>query len=157
MPHDVFANLSQKSEVLAKLEELTSHNCLDEHQVGLARILRFRQNHSLIQAVLEYATKIERASDILIAEALNVLVAQDLPISIKVLAANALGHLIYQRPTKTDSDFDLGRVMESMVHVVSKSESPALKKAVFKALGRARNRKPRNGGKTLPNVKRIEL
>jgi hypothetical protein len=152
--HDIFGNLSRKDEVLAALEEIVSQNRLDEHQIGLARILRFRENHALLHAALECAIKIKRSSDILIAEALNVLVAQDLPVSIRSLAAGALGHLIYHRPTKADSDFDLDMVMESMTHVLHKSESPTLKKALFKAIGLANSRRPRNGYKSPLQMKR---
>jgi len=155
MQPDIFGDLSPGSGVLAKLDELASQGCLDQHQVGLARILRNRQNRSLLHGALEYATKIERASDILIAETLNVLVAQDLPISTRALAAGVLGHLICHRPTKAFSDFDLDMVMESMNHVLYKSESPILKKALFKAIGLARNRKSRNGANALLHMPRL--
>jgi len=152
--HDIFGNLSRKDGVLVALEEIACQNRLDEHQIGLARILRSKENHTLLHAALECATKIERSSDILIAEALNVLVAQDLPVSIRSLAAGALGHLISRRPTQADSDFDLDRVTESMAHVLRKSESPALKKALLKAIGLARSRRPRNGPKPPLQMKR---
>ena len=148
MSHDVFANLSRKNEILAKLQELASQNRLDDHQVGLARILRTRQSYGLVHAVLEYAKKIERASDILIAEALNMLVARDLPVSIRASAANTLGHLIRHRPTRVNSDFDLDIVMESMTHVLHRSESSVLKRALFRAIELARSRKSREDGKT---------
>jgi hypothetical protein len=146
--HDNFGNLSRKGEVLAMLEEIASQNRLDDHQIGLARILRFRQDHGLLRATLAYATKIEKSSDILIAEALNVLVSEDLPASIRASAAGALGHLVYCRPTKADSDFDLDTVMDSMIHLLHKLESRALKKALFKAIGLARGRKSRNNDKS---------
>jgi len=130
------------------LKQIASQNRLDEHQIGLARILRSRRDQRLLHAALEYATKIKRSSDILIAEALNVLVAQDLPVSIRALAAGALGHLIYHRPAKADSDFNLEMVMDCMVHVLHRSESPALKAALFKAIEVARNRKWRSGNKS---------
>ncbi len=157
MQPDIFGNLSQKSEVLAKLEELAAQNCLDEHQVGLARILRFRQSLSLLHTALEYAIKIERASDILIAEVLNVLVTQDLPVSTRALAAGALGHLICRRPTESASDFDLDMVVDSMAHVLYKSESSVLKKALFKAIGLARSRRPRNPGRFIHSAPRHRL
>jgi hypothetical protein len=152
--YDILGNLSRKDEVLAMLEEIASQSRLDEHQIGLARILRFKENPTLLHAALECATNIERSSDILIAETLNVLVAQDLPVSIRSLAAGALGHLISRRPIKADSDFDLDMVMESMAHVLRKSESPTLKKALFKAIGLARSRRPRNGRKSPLRIKR---
>ena len=157
MQPDIFGNLRQRSEVLAKLEELTAQNCLDEHQVGLARILRFRQSPSLLHAALECATRIERASDILIAEVLNVLVAQDLSISTRALAAGALGHLICHRPAESASDFDLDMVVDSMAHVLYKSESSVLKKALFKAIGLARNRKLRTPGRFTLSAPRHRL
>ncbi len=155
--HDIWENLSRKDEVLAALEEIASQNRLDEHQIGLARILRFRESHTLLHAALECATKIERSSDILIAEALNVLVAQDLPVSIRSSAANALGHLISHRPIRADSDFDLEMVIESMAHVLRKSESRSLKKALFNAIGLASSRRPRNDCKPRLPGKRFEV
>jgi hypothetical protein len=146
--YDIFGDLNRKDEVLAALEGIVSQNRLDNHQIGLARILRLRENHVLLHAALDCATKIERSSDILIAESLNVLVAQDLPVSIRSLAAGALGHLICHRSTKDDSDFDLEMVLESMVHVLCKSESPTLKKTLLQAIGLARSRRLRNGHKS---------
>lgn len=143
--HDVFGNLSRKDQVLALLAEIAAQDRLDEHQIGLARILRHRENHTLLHAALECVSKIGRSSDILIAEALNVLVSQDLPVSIRSLAAGALGHLIAHRPMKADSDFDLDMVMESMAHVLRKVQSPTLKKAIFNGIGHARSRGRRHG------------
>ncbi len=138
MQPDVFGDLSQSSEVLSKLHEIASRDSLDKHQVGLARILRFKQNYVLIDAALEYSVNIERASEILIAEALNVLVSQDLPIHTRASAARILGHLICHYPAKAVSDFDIERVIESMVHVLSRSQSPIIKQALFRAISAAR-------------------
>ena len=120
MQQDIFGDLTRKDEVLLMLQEIAAEGRLDEYQIGLARILRFRENHRLLHVVLEYAVRIEKPSDILIAEALNVLVAQELPISIRALAAGALGHLLARRPQRIDSDFDIDKVMDTMVHVLYK-------------------------------------
>ncbi len=141
MPPDIFGNLSRGNNVIAKLEELGSLKSLDEHQIGMARILRFRQNPSLIDATLKHTLRIEKASDILIAEVLNVLAARDLPVSTRALAAGALGHLIHCRPADAISDFDMDTVIESMSCILSRADSPVLKKALFKALDLARSRK----------------
>jgi hypothetical protein len=138
MQPDVFGDLSQQNGVLARLREIVSHDSLDEHQVGLARILRFKQNPSLIDAALEFSNNIEKASEILIAEALNVLVSHDLPIHTRALAASILGHLICRYPAEAVSDFDVERVIESMVHVLSRSQSPLLKHALFRSVSAAR-------------------
>jgi hypothetical protein len=154
---DVFGNLNRRSGVLAKLDELTLKDRLDQHQVGLARILRFRRNQNLLYEALEYANKIEKASDILIAEVLNVLVSQDLPIITRALAARVLGYLICRRPTGSVSDFDLDMVTESMVHVLSKTEAPALQKALREALGRANHRKRRRSVRIHNRMQRLRL
>jgi len=138
MQPDVFGDLSQQNGVLARLREIAFHDSLDEHQVGLARILRFKQNPNLIDAALEFSNNIERASEILIAEALNVLVSQDLPIHTRALAARVLGHLICHYPAEAVSDFDVERVIESMVHVLWRAQAPMVKQALFRAISAAR-------------------
>ncbi len=148
MHPDIFGALHRKNEVLAKLGELASRNCLDEHQIGLARILRFKQNPGLLQAALEYSAQIRKASDILIAEVLNTLVAQDLTISTRASAAGVLGHLICRRPSDEATDFDLDFVVESMEHVLQRTKSRVIKKALFEALELVRNKNLRNGGRT---------
>ncbi|MBN2339189.1 MAG: hypothetical protein JXP48_11685 [Acidobacteria bacterium] len=97
----------------------------------------------LVRAVLDYAARIDKASDILIAEVLHVLVSGGHPVSTRARAAAALGHLVSRRPPGRDSDFDLDRVVESMSHVLRRTNSPALKKALFGALGEVRARRTR--------------
>ena len=153
MQPDVFGDLSQQNGVLARLREIAFHDSLDEHQVGLARILRFKQNPNLIDAALEFSNNIERASEILIAEALNVLVSQDLPIHTRALAARVLGHLICHYPAEAVSDFDVERVIESMVHVLWRAQAPMVKQALFRAISAAR--KSMDGRKTISPFSKI--
>lgn len=138
MQPDVFGDLSQENEVVVKLREIASHDYLDDHQIGMARILRYKQNPCLVDIALEYSGNIERASEILIAEALNVLVSQDLPVHTRMMAARVLGHLICHYPADAVSDFDIERVIESMVHVLSRSQSPKVKQALFRSVSVAR-------------------
>lgn len=146
MQPDVFGDLDKWNGVLAKLDEIASRKSLDEHQVGLARILRFKQNRGLVHAALGYAKTIEKASDILIAEVLNVLVSEDIPLETRTLAAGVLGHLIPNRHADSVSDFDLDRVVESMSYVLSRSRSPLLKKTLDEAISRARERRRKRSG-----------
>jgi hypothetical protein len=44
------------------------------------------------------------------------------------------------RPADAVSDFDVDTVIESMSCILSRADSPALKKAPFKAIGLARSR-----------------
>ena len=138
MQPDVFGDLDEQNAVLAKLHEIALRGSLHEHQVGLARILRFKQNSCLIDAALDYSNDIKSASAILIAEVLNLLISQDLPIHTRALAATVLGHLICHYPAAAVSDFDIERVIESMVHVLSRPQSPLVKRALFRAVSAAR-------------------
>lgn len=153
MQPDVFGDLSLQSGVLARLRDIASRGDLDEHQVGIARILRFKQNPVLIHAALEFSGEIGRASEILIAETLNVLVSQDLPNHTRALAAKVLGHLICHYPADAVSDFDVERVIESMVHVLSRSHSPTIKQALFRAISSAR--KAMKGRKVISPFSRV--
>ncbi len=138
MQPDIFGDLDEQNVVLAKLHEIASRGSLHEHQVGLARILRFKQNCCLIDAALDYSNDIQISSTILIAEVLNVLVSQDLPTHTRALAATVLGHLICHYPANVVSDFDIERVIESMVHVLSRPQPPLIKQALFRAISTAR-------------------
>ncbi len=138
MQPDVFGDLDEQNAVLAKLHEIASRGSLHEHQVGLARILRFKRNCCLIDAALDYSNDIKSASAILIAEVLNLLVSQDLPTHTRALAATVLGHLICHYPADAVSDFDIERVIESMVHVLSRPQSPLIKQALFRSVSAAR-------------------
>lgn len=143
MHPSLFDPSTPASEVLAALEGIHRQNRLDEHQVDLAGVLRSARSRELVRAVLEYAAQVDKASDILIAEVLHVLASDDHLVSIRVRAAAALGHLVSRRPPGTVSDFDLDRVVESMSHVLRRTNSPALKKALFGALGEVRARRAR--------------
>ncbi|NLV31359.1 MAG: hypothetical protein GXY47_09405 [Acidobacteria bacterium] len=136
----LFDPSTTESQATAVLEELHRQNRLDEHQADLAGVLRSVRSRELVRAVLEYATRVDKASDILIAEVLHVLVSADHLVSTRARAAAALGHLVSRRPPGTVSDFDLDRVVESMSHVLRRTDSPALKKALFGALGQVRGR-----------------
>ncbi len=114
MSQDIFGSLLEWNQVLKTLDDLREKQLLDEHQNGLARVLRYRKNWQLLERVLTYATDIRQASDPLIAEVQNVLVSPDVYIEARVLAARALGHLIPRRPPQEHSLFDMDRVLQTM-------------------------------------------
>jgi hypothetical protein len=134
MPADVFGDLTEWGTTLEKLEKLRSEGELDEHQPGLARILRFRANRRLQQAVLECVPEVNCASDLLIADTLNVLVDQEAPLTVRVTAAEALARLIPKREENPDSTFEMDRVLETIRHVARRSQAPVLRRALDEAL-----------------------
>jgi hypothetical protein len=134
---DIFGNLREWGRVLEALETARAERLLDEHQAGLARILRFRGNGRLIERVLDLATEIRQASDLLIAEVCNLVVAWDVGVELRVKAARALGHLLVQRPEQTSS-FDPARVVRTMEELVAKPAPPVLADALNAALAAVR-------------------
>lgn len=138
MRPDIFGDLMDWGQVLEMLRELKTSRQLDEHQPGLARILRYRKNWKLMETVLTCSTDISQASDVLITEVLEILAAGDVYLQARVLAARALGHLIPRRPPQDPSTLDMDRVLRTMTGVLKGPEAPVLQRAVAEALAEAR-------------------
>lgn len=137
MQRDEFGNLTEWGSVLERLEELKRVGDLDGHQMGLARLMRFRGNPKLREAALECCREISEASDLLIAEALNTLADEDTPLRLRVLAADSLGHLLPRYAPAAASPFDIDRALETMVQVAARVQPPILAEAVERALAAA--------------------
>jgi len=134
MPADVFGNLSEWGKVLETMEMLRGEGLLDEHQSGLARVIRCRDNRRIQQAALECTLEVRRASDLLIADALNVLVDQEAPLTTRVTAAEALASLISRWEADSDSTFEIDRVVESVRHLAHTPQAPVLQRALDQTL-----------------------
>jgi len=135
MARDLFGDLSEWGRVLDQLEQLRSAGQLDEHQAGLARILRFRQNWQLTERVLLLAAGIRQSNDLLTAEVVHILADAEADIGTRILAAKAIGHLLRHRPNQgTSRGFDPDRVIQNMKATGAASNMPALQRAVTDAL-----------------------
>jgi hypothetical protein len=135
MARDLFGDLSEWGRVLDQLEQLSLAGQLDEHQAGMARILRFRQNWQLTERVLALATGVKQSNDLLTAEVVHVLADVGADIETRVLAAKAIGHLLRNRPPQgTSRGFDPDRVIQNMKATVAGSNMPVLQRAVADAL-----------------------
>lgn len=136
MAADVFGNLVDWGRVLKQLEELSVQHLLDEHQPGLARILRWGGNWRLTQWVLAHVPEIHQASDILIAELVNILTNEDASLRDRVSAAQGIGHLLPRRPQQTwDSpSYDPARVVQVMRDMLGRPMPPLLHNALDAAL-----------------------
>lgn len=137
MAADIFGNLREWGRVLDALESARTQGTLDEHQAGLARILRFRGNGRLVERALAVATEIRQASDLLIAEVCNLVVEWDVSVDLRVRAARALGHLLAHRPDQP-SAFDPARALRTMEEVAAKPAPPVLTEALTEAIAAVR-------------------
>lgn len=138
MPRDIFDDLTDWGRVLAELASLRDKGLLDDHQAGLARLVRYRDNWRLREEALKCAAQVRQANDLFIADSLNVLVDQDLALSTRILAARALGHLLPRRPPQGPSKLDPATVIKTMSDLVARRCSPALDEEVRAAIKAAK-------------------
>jgi hypothetical protein len=97
MKKDEFGNLRDWGSVMDRLEKLREDAVLDEHQAGLARILRYRNNWRLREAALEGIQYVEEPSDELLTGVLDIVADRGLYREVRVLAARALEGMLEKR------------------------------------------------------------
>lgn len=90
MEHDPFGNLSDWAPVVDLLQELETNGQLANCQPGLVRILRYKGNWRLREAVLERIGKIQNPSDELISQVINILDDDNIYYDARILASDAL-------------------------------------------------------------------
>ena len=140
MTEDVFGNLADWGHVLDQLKKLREEKLLDEHQYGLARMLRYRTNPHLMEQVLICALDIRQASDALIADVLGVVASTDVGLPFRTQAARVLGHLMTHRPPQTSANSpDIKQVVETMEGLAKVPGPPVLIAALEGALGEVRS------------------
>lgn len=137
MNKDMFGNLREWGIVLEQLEDLKQSRKLDEHQKGLARILRYRDNWCLREKVLEYANEIENPTDELLSGLFYIITGDDIYLEARVLAVNTLGYLILKRKgsSRGGKEFDETKAVLYMIDILDSERPPHLRATVAKALG----------------------
>ena len=135
---DVFGDLRDWRAALSTLGLLSAQGRLDGHQPALARLVRCRENPRLQLAALECALQIGSASDLLVADTLNILVSRETPLTIRVTAARAAGHLLSRYAPSRSSPFDPRRAYQTLGHVAAREQPPPLADALQAALDQAK-------------------
>ena len=100
MSPDIFGNLREWGEVPNQLRQLAESKKLDEHQEGLIRILRYRDNWRLRELVLDVVKSLESPSDELLGALLDIMMDDGVYCEARVLAAHALSQLAGMRQTE---------------------------------------------------------
>lgn len=89
--------------VLDELEELRRLRLLNEHQGGLKRILRYRQNWRLRECALQCAKEITVPRDDLVEEICAIMCDEDSYTELRILATETLGELARAGLGRADS------------------------------------------------------
>jgi len=131
MSGDVFGNLRDWGDVLDELDVLQRSKELDEHQPGLVRILRYRNNWKLREAVLHSLKEISRPSMELVSEVLNLAMDEGTYYQARILAIRALPRLLKKlEETRTGEASARSAVIERMQVVLASQQPPLLHDAV---------------------------
>lgn len=131
---DVFGNLKDWGRVLDTLESLTNQNRLDECQAGLIRILRYKHNWRLREAVLECIGRVKRPNHKLIREVMGILAEEDTYYDMRILAATALGELIRESSSDIQADSIGFKCKELMEALLESPQPPIFHEALKKSL-----------------------
>lgn len=93
MDNDAFDGLEEWGECLDRLAEIERSGRIDQHQEGLTRLLRYRDNWRLREAALKSAAALESPSDEVLAETSRIAADGDVSIEERLLAFQTLTRL----------------------------------------------------------------
>jgi hypothetical protein len=136
MKTDVFGNLMDWGNVLEKLDDIKKSGALEDHQTGLVRILRYKENWRLTEHVLECIREINMPTDELIQEACRIMCDDGAYIDMRILAATALGDLVPKRLKYSGEEPKFGdiSVFQVMQEILASPQAPVFHKAVSNAI-----------------------
>ena len=136
MDSDIFDNLTDWGQVIETLDRLKELKQLDRHQDGLTRVLRYRDNWRLRETVLKHIVHLAEPIEELVHEVINITVDEDTYLDMRILAVDALSHLI---PLCIKRDDIKGRnlveiAIENMNKLLNSPQPPIFHEAVTKTL-----------------------
>lgn len=132
---DIFGNLTDWEQVLDKLNDLKKSETLHEHQAGLIRILRYRNNWKLREVVLEFITYLNEPSDEILTEAINIMMDEGVYLDARILTANALTKLVVKHKDDRENNQSINKtvVIKKMESILDSPPPPILTEAIRKA------------------------
>jgi len=139
MTNDVFGNLMDWGPVIDELEALRERHELDSHQAGLIRILRYRDNWRLREAVLDCVKDMSRPSDELLQTVLAILMDEAIYDEARSMAAEALAAVCGRQQNgdgQTSAAVTPALVVEKMNDLLHRLGAPVFHKAIRSQLER---------------------
>ena len=134
MDGDIFGNLMDWGHVLETLEGLSKNNHLDEYQAGLARILKYKDNWRLREAVLECVGQVEKPCSDLVREVMNIMADDGTYYDMRILAAAALGELVCKCSADQEVESNRIRCTELMRAFLESPQPPIFHEALENSL-----------------------
>lgn len=134
MDKNIFGNLTDWGVVLDQIEALRKSRSLDAHQTELVRILRYRDNWKLREAVLECLKDLKRPNVDLANAVWDIMMDETVYYEQRILAADSLGHMCARQ-----SDAD-SKVIGGMRRLLDTPLPPFFHKALNQILERLETR-----------------
>lgn len=127
-----FGNLRDWWQVMEKLDHLKAKKKLGQYQEGLIGILRYKDNWRLRETVLEYIKDIEKPSDDLLDQVLEILLDDGVYYELRVLAASALGVLAtrIKKSSQKQRRLTVDEIAEKAKGLLQQPQAPILHDAV---------------------------
>jgi hypothetical protein len=134
MQIDVFGDLRDWGRVLDDLEGLREQDRLSEHQAGLARLIRYRDNWRLQQEALRSIPDIDAPSPLLLEAALLVLTDPETLLENRVYAAEALSSMLATDGSSDHAVLDRDIAVEAIQAVLDRGCPPILQGVLQKSI-----------------------
>ena len=136
MKMDIFDNLLNWGTVMELLEKLHKANQFDEHQAGLARILRYKDNWRLRETVLELCPNIKNPDLDLLSEINRIMMDSEDYNDLRTLAATSLGAPVRSaaRAKAPGSAFDPKDALKNLYLLLNSPQPPIFHDSVRKAI-----------------------
>lgn len=134
MNSDIFGNLKEWGKVLELLDNLKQSKKLDEHQKGLARILKYGENWRLLEQVLECGKEINHPEDQFLLEVFNIMSDRNIYLDARILALNILVCLFPRINRNHNHKLSQGLIVRKMRNILNLPGPPIFQEAVAKSL-----------------------
>jgi hypothetical protein len=133
---DTFGNLLDWGQVLESLEDLKRAKKLEDHQAGLARILRYGQNWRLLEAVHEHGKEVVAPSGEFLKAICDVMNNRGIYVDARVLAVQTLETLVPRMTGDRKGDGGVSRnsVIQAMKALQKSIEPPKFQEAIAQSL-----------------------
>jgi hypothetical protein len=143
MKTDIFGNLMEWGEVLKKLMQLRDTKTLNDHQPGLARILRYRHNWRLRETVLKLIREVENPAEELFRETLHLALDEKAYPEVRVMAVQTVADLmIKNRRIYSKKEIALRcEILKKMEAMMRETHSPLLREGTERFFSILANRR----------------
>jgi hypothetical protein len=131
---DILGNLKEWGKVLELLDSLKQSKKLDEHQTGLARILKYGENWRLLEKVLECGKEINQPEDKFLLEVFNIITDRNIYLDARILALNTLVCLSPRINHKNNQKVSQALVVRKTRNILNLPGPPIFHEAIAKSL-----------------------